>query len=307
MQKVAVVQASSVIGDTQATVAKAVELIHEVAANGAELVVFPEAFVGGYPKGDGFGTVMGSRSDAGRDAFRDYVEQAIALDGPEIEALAAAAAEAQVFVVIGVIERLGETLYCTVAMIDATLGLVGKHRKVMPTGSERLIWGFGDGSTLDVVESPVGRVGAAICWENYMPLLRQAMYAQGVQVYCAPTVDERAVWQNTMTHIALEGRTFVLSACQAVPIDAYPAHKKFENNIGESGWVIRGGSVIIDPLGKVLAGPVYEEETVLYADIDLNEKQRGHFDLDVNGHYGRPDIFELHVNTKQQSSVVFAS
>lgn len=190
-------------------------------------------------------------------------------------------------------------------MIDPELGLVGNHRKLMPTASERLLWGFGDGSTLDVADTNAGRVGTAICWENYMPLLRQAMYAQGVDLYCAPTVDDRAVWQSTMTHIALEWRNFVLSSCQAVPKSAYPEGTEFADHIGNENWVIRGGSVIIDPSGAVLAGPVYEEETILYADIDLDERVRGHFDLDLTGHYGRPDVFELRVNTKANEGTVF--
>ena len=230
----------------------------------------------------------------------------MALDGPELETLAQAAAEAGVFVVIGIIERSGGTLYCTAVLIDPQDGVVGHHRKLMPTASERLIWGFGDGSTLDVAESVAGRVGTAICWENYMPMLRQAMYAQGVDLYCTPTVDDRPAWQSSMTHIALEGRVFVLSACQAVPKSAYPSGTEFPPQVGNKDWVIRGGSVIIDPLGNVLAGPVYEEETILYAEIDLAQRTRGHFDLDINGHYGRPDVFELHVNTRPNQGTVFS-
>lgn len=302
---VAVVQTAPVIGDTAATVRKAEQLIREAGANGAEVAVFPEAFIGGYPKGRSFDTVVGTRTPLGREQYREYFDAAVSLPGPEIEALAAAAAEAGVFVVIGVIERDGGTLYCTAVLIDPAAGVVGKHRKLMPTASERLIWGFGDGSTLDVADTSAGRVGTAICWENYMPMLRQAMYAQGVDLYCTPTVDDRPVWQASMTHIALEGRNFVLSACQALPKAAFPAETEFPQHIGNEHWVIRGGSVIIDPLGNVLAGPVYEEETILYADIDLADRARGRFDLDVNGHYGRPDVFELRVNTRPNEGTVF--
>jgi len=286
-------------------VEKVADLIREAGAGGAVLAVFPEALVGGYPKGQDFDTVVGTRTPQGREEFRTYFERAVALDGPEIEKLVAASADAGVFAVVGVIERLGGTLYCTAIFLDPDKGLIGKHRKLMPTASERLIWGFGDGSTLDVVDSPAGRVGAVICWENYMPLLRQAMYAQGVDLYCAPTVDDRPVWQSTMTHIALEGRNFVLSACQALPRSAYPEGTGFPPQVGDKDWVIRGGSVIVDPQGGVLAGPVYEQETILYADIDLSERVRGRFDLDVSGHYGRPDVFELHVNTRSQDGTVF--
>lgn len=305
MSKVAVIQTCPVVGDTPATITKAEALILAAASNGAEVAVFPEAFIGGYPKGQSFDTVVGTRTPLGREQFREYAENAISLDSSEMDRIVAASAEASIFVVIGIIERLGGTLYCTAVMIDPLLGVVGNHRKLMPTASERLIWGFGDGSTLDVADTPAGRVGAVICWENYMPMLRQAMYAQGVDLYCAPTVDDRPAWQATMTHIALEGRNFVLSACQAVPKSSYPAGTEFAAHIGNEDWVIRGGSVIIDPLGNVLAGPVYEAETILYADIDLADRTRSRFDLDVNGHYGRPDIFELHVHTRPNEGTVF--
>lgn len=307
MSRVAVVQAGPVIGDTAATVAKAEKLIGEVGKNGAAVAVFPEAFVGGYPKGQSFDTVVGTRTSLGREEYREYFDGAVSLDGPEIEALTLASEEAGVFVVIGVIERFGDTLYCTAVMIDPKAGVVGNHRKLMPTASERLIWGFGDGSTLDVADTEAGRVGTAICWENYMPLLRQAMYAQGVDLYCVPTVDDRPVWQATMTHIALEGRNFVLAACQALPKSAYPEGTEFPPHVGNENWLIRGGSVIIDPLGNVLAGPSYEEETILYADVDLADRTRSHFDLDVNGHYGRPDVFELRVNTRPNQGTIFTS
>ena len=180
---------------------------------------------------------------------------------------------------IGVIERDGGTLYCTVLFFAPDGTLAGKHRKLMPTAMERLIWGFGDGSTLPVIESGFGKIGAVICWENYMPLLRAAMYAKGIQFYCAPTVDDREVWPATMRHIALEGRCFVLSACQ---------YSRSES--------IGGGSLIVGPLGKVLAGPNYEGECILTADVDTGEIAEGKFDLDVAGHYARPDVFRLVVN-----------
>lgn len=305
MGRVAVVQTGSVPDDTPATVAKVEELIRRAGEGGAEVAVFPEALIGGYPKGSTFDTVVGARTAAGREEYRRYAEGAVRVDGPEIAALAQAASEASVFVVIGVIERYGDTLYCTAVLIDPGDGVVGVHRKLMPTASERLLWGQGDGSTLPVVETSAGRAGAVICWENYMPLLRQAMYAQGLDLYCAPTVDDRPVWQSTMTHIALEGRAFVLSSCQAVRKDAYPPGTQFPPQVGNADWVIRGGSVIVSPLGEVLAGPVYEEETILFADIDLADRTRSHFDLDVNGHYARPDVFELRVDTRPKGGTVF--
>jgi nitrilase len=283
--RAAVVQAGSILFDSDASIAKAERLVAAAAAEGARLVVFPEAFIGGYPKGADFGARVGSRSPEGRKLFRRYFEGALDVPGPGTIRLGEPARAHSVWLVIGVIERDGGTLYCTVLFFAPDGSLAGKHRKVMPTAMERLIWGFGDGSTLPVIETDVGRIGAVICWENYMPLLRAAMYAKGIQIYCAPTVDDRETWQPTMRHIALEGRCFVLSACQWSRPDGAP----------EAEW-IRGGSVIVGPLGKVLAGPAIQGECVLTADLDLGEIAEGKFDLDVAGHYGRPDIFRLEVN-----------
>ncbi|RYF60957.1 MAG: carbon-nitrogen hydrolase family protein [Comamonadaceae bacterium] len=304
MTRVAVVQAGSVPFDAHAATTKAVSLIGDCARDGASLAVFPEAFIGGYPKGSTFGSTVGYRSAAGRELYQKYAQAAVTLDGAEVARLAKAARDHHIFVVIGVIERLGNTLYCTALMIDPDKGLVGKHRKLMPTSVERLVWGFGDGSTLDVVDSPAGRLGTVICWENYMPLVRQAMYAKGVEIYCAPTADDRPTWQNSMVHIALEGRVFVLSACQTLTKDAYPADYEFEIDIDDT--VMRGGSMIVDPLGNVLAGPIFDEETILYADIDIDYKTRAHLDFDGTGNYSRPDIFSLAVDTRPQNSVTFS-
>jgi nitrilase len=276
--RAAVVQAGSLLFDSGATLAKAERLMAEAAAGGARLVVFPEAFIGGYPKGEDFGARVGSRTPDGRKLFRRYFEDAIDVPGPATERLGEAARAHGVWLVIGVIERSGGTLYCTALFFSPDGALAGKHRKLMPTAMERLIWGFGDGSTLPVIETGFGRIGAVICWENYMPLLRAAMYAKGIQLYCAPTVDDRDVWPVTMRHIALEGRCFVLSACQFVS--------------GKIG----GGSLIIGPLGKILAGPNYDGECILTAEIDVGETAEGKFDLDVAGHYARPDVFQLVVN-----------
>jgi nitrilase len=272
---VAVVQAGSILFDTEATVAKAERLIAEAA--GARLVVFPEAFLGGYPKGEDFGARVGSRTSEGRKLFRRYFESAIDVPGPETARIGEAARAMGAWAVMGVIERDGGTLYCTALFIAPDGSLAGKHRKLMPTAMERLIWGFGDGSTLPAIETRFGRIGAVICWENYMPLLRAAMYRKGVAFYCAPTVDDRETWPVTMRHIALEGRCFVLSACQ------YTER-------------IRGGSLIVGPLGTLLAGPCYGGEGILRAEIDPGEIAEGKFDLDVTGHYARPDVFRLEVN-----------
>ena len=219
-----------------------------------------------------------------------------------VECLISASAAHGIFVVVGVIERFGSTLYCTVLMIDPIAGLAGIHRKLMPTGTERLIWGFGDGSTIGTAESSAGRVGTVICWENYMPALRQAMYAQGVELYCAPTADDRPTWMATMTHIALEGRVFVLTACQAIRAGAFPDWYQQEIGADPNSYLMRGGSAIVAPDGSVLAGPVFEDEVILYAEVDLAEIARGHLDMDAVGHYSRPDIFELRVDTSRRSA-----
>ncbi len=282
--RVAVVQAGSVRFDTEATLVKAERLLAGAAGGGARLVVFPEAFVGGYPKGADFGARVGSRTAEGRKLFRRYSEGAIEVPGAATARLGEAARQHNTWLVMGAIEREGGTLYCTALFFSPEGELAGKHRKVMPTAMERLIWGFGDGSTLPVIATPFGRIGAVICWENYMPLLRAAMYAKGIEIYCAPTVDDREVWPVTMRHIALEGRCFVLSACQ------------FSRPEGAAeGECIGGGSLIAGPLGSLLAGPSYGAETILYADIDPGEIAEGKFDLDVAGHYARPDIFRLEV------------
>ncbi len=285
--RAAVVQDAPPLFDAGVSLALALDWIARAAANGAQLVVFPEAFLGGgYPKGLGFGARVGMRSDEGRRQFQQYFDSAVAVPGPETEALAQAAQTHSIWIVMGAIERHGGTLYCSVVYISPETGLCGKHRKLMPTAMERLIWGFGDGSTIPVIDAGFAKLGAVICWENYMPMLRMAMYSQGVQLYCAPTVDDRETWLPTMRHIAIEGRCFVLCACQFSP-------------------QIRGNSVIVDPFGKILAGPLRDEAGMLTADLDLGEIARGKFDLDVAGHYSRPDIFELTVERSPQVAVKF--
>lgn len=301
--KAAVAQIASVPQDAMATAEKAVASIREAGQNGASLIVFPEALLGSYPKGASFGAPIGMRTPEGRDAFARYHKSAIDLDGPEVAIIAETAAEVGCFVVIGVIERDGGTLYCTVLYIDGKKGLVGKHRKLMPTAGERLIWGFGDGSTMPVIDTSFGKVGAVICWENYMPALRMHMYAQGVAFYCAPTADDRDTWIPSMQHIALEGRCFVLTACQHITREAYG--DQHESALGDDADTVmmRGGSAIISPQGTVLAGPDFNGETILYADLDPTEITRGKYDFDVTGHYARPDVFELVVDTRPKPAV----
>lgn len=293
--RAAVVQAAPVGFDSQATLAKVATLVAAAAAEGAQVAVLPEAFFSAYPKGLDFGAKVGSRSSEGREMFRRYYDSAIDVPGSETQALVELAGDHALHMVIGVIERDGGTLYCSALFFDPEQGLVGKHRKLVPTAMERLIWGRGDGSTLTVVDSALGKIGAAICWENYMPQYRAVLYGKGVQLYCAPTVDDREVWIPSMQHIAVEGRCFVLSACQYARRADYPADYPSEYGDDPETVLIRGGSCIVSPFGEVLAGPVYGEQRVLCAELDMAEITRGKYDLDVSGHYARPDIFRMEV------------
>lgn len=303
--RAAVVQASPAVFDRDATIEKVARYAADAKAQGAELVVFPEAFISAYPKGLSFGAVIGSRTPAGRDDFRRYFDSSIEMNSPVLKRLEEIAGDLALHLVVGVIERDGGTLYCTVLFFSPDGKLLGKHRKLMPTASERLVWGYGDGSTLPVFDTPLGRVGAVICWENYMPLLRTAMYAKGIQIYCAPTADDRDTWLPTMQHIALEGRCFVLSACQFLLRGDCPADYAAAQGDNPDTVLMRGGSCIIGPLGQVLAGPVFNQSQILVADLDMGDIARGKFDFDVTGHYARPDVFRLHVNEGETAPVVF--
>jgi nitrilase len=305
--KVAVVQAGSFVFDKTRTLDKVKVLCREAAGSDARLVVFPEAFIGGYPKGIDFGARVGSRSPEGREDFRRYWEAAIDVPGPETATLGDIAASHEIHLVIGAVERESGTLYCSVLFLGPDGKLQGKHRKLMPTAMERLIWGFGDGSTMPAIATEFGTIGAAICWENYMPLFRTAMYAKGVSLWCAPTVDDRDSWQPTMQHIALEGRCFVLSACQYLtradcPEDYHPIQGDAPNTV-----LIKGGSVIVSPLGQVLAGPLRDGEGILAAELDLGEIPRGKYDFDVVGHYARPDVFSLSVDERPKRAVAMTT
>ena len=301
--RVAVVQAGAVPFDTEACVDKAVRLIGDAAGIGAKVIVFPEAFIPGYPKGLNYGLTVGARDAAGREEFRLYLDAAIEVPGSHTRNLGEAAAANQAYVVIGVIEREHGTCYCTVLFFGPDGRLLGKHRKLMPTALERMIWGFGDGSTLTVVDSPYGRIGSVICWENYMPMLRMAMYSKNVALYCAPTADDRETWLPSMRHVALEGRCFVLTACQFIRKKAFPETVRVSLGDSPDAILMRGGSAIIDPLGKVLAGQHFDGETILSATLDLNDIGRAKFDFDVTGHYSRPDVFRLIVNEAPTAAV----
>lgn len=308
--KAAVVQAAPILFNREATVEKACGLLAEAAGQGARLVLFPEAFIPAYPRGLSFGTVVGSRTSQGRLTWQAYWANSVDIPSPATEALGAAARQARVYLVIGVIERDGQysrgTLYCTLLYFDPEGRLVGKHRKLKPTAAERLIWGEGDGSTLIAIDTDFGKIGGLICWENYMPLARMAMYSKGVEIYVAPTADSRDSWQSTLRHIACEGRCFVLGCNQFVTKTMYPADLAGVEDLETLPEILcRGGSAIISPLGEVLAGPLYDQEGILYACLDLAEVARSKLDFDVTGHYARPDVFQLVVDESPAQTVSY--
>lgn len=284
---------------TTATLATILGYRGAIAAARLDLLVLPEAVLGGYPKGSDFGVRLGYRTAPGRAAFQRYWQQAITMDGPEVAALCDLARDCGTALVVGAIERAGATLYCVAIFIDASGTFIGRHRKLMPTAAERLVWGLGDGSTLTVMDSAAGKVGSAICWENYMPLLRTAMYAKGIDIWCAPTVDERDIWHASMRHIACESRCFLVTACQFQPATTMAQGDPITlRDRPESQPMIRGGSCIISPYGDVIAGPLYGEAGLITAEIDKGEIIRARFDLDVTGHYARPDVFSLTIDER---------
>ena len=291
--KVAVVQATPVLFDLEACVDKVCSLLQEAAGQGAELVLFPEAFIPCYPRGLGFGTVVGDRAPAGRELWLRYWNNALDVDSAAFRRIAKAVQEAGVYLALGVTERQQNsgTLFCSLLFFAPDGSLMGNHRKLKPTAAERIIWGEGDGSTLKVYQTPFGKLGGLICWENYMPLARLALYEQGIDIYLAPTADQRDAWQATLQHIALEGRCFVLGCNQYVERKDYPEDLR-EELPAQNTVLCTGGSVIISPLGQVLAGPLYDAEGILYAELDPEDLTRARMDFDVLGHYHRPDVFD---------------
>ncbi len=306
----AVVQAAPVIFNRDASVEKTCQLTEKVAAEGTRLILFPEAFIPAYPRGLSFGAVIGNRAAYGRETWLRYWENAVDVPGPATQALGEAARAAQAYLCVGVIERDSSysrtTLYCTLLYFGPDGALLGKHRKLKPTASERVIWGEGDGSTLTVLNTPIGHIGGLICWENYMPLARAAIYGKGVEIYLAPTADGRNTWTPTLQHIALEGRCYVLGCNQYVTKSMYPPDLPGIEDIQTMPEeCCRGGSAIVSPFGEILAGPLFGEEGILYANIDLNEVAKARFDLDVSGHYARPDVFRLIVNERPAAPVEY--
>ncbi len=307
---VSVVQCSPKLFDTEGTVSEVCRLTAKAGKEGADLVLFPEAYVGGYPWGLAFGTSVGGRTEVGRSLWQNYWDSAIDIPGKHTKLMAEAAKKAGVYLVVGVIERDSTysrgTLFCTLLYFSPDGQILGKHRKLKPTAAERLIWGEGDGSTLTTVDTPFGCVGGLICWENYMPMARMTMYGKGVDIYLAPTADARDRWQATLQHIALEGRCFVLGCNQYVTKEMYPSDMEIQRDL--ESWpetLCRGGSAIYDPAGECLEGPLYDRAGILTVELEMDAVSRGKFDFDVVGHYARPDVFKLEVDQASKPPITY--
>jgi nitrilase len=304
---VAAVQAAYILMHQRACLDKAVTLLHQAADHGAKIVVFPEVYIPGTP------IWIDSRPiwDGDEDWYAMLVDQAVVVPGPVTEALGAAARAVGRYVVIGVQEREphGTTIYNTTLYFGSDGALLGKHRKLMPTGSERTVWGMGDGSTLPVIDTPYGRLSGLTCWENFMPLARYYLYSQGVDIWAAPTLAASDGWITTMRHIALESRCYVIGVNPCLHVDQIPVDfpyrdRLWANDHDNDGWIEPGNSVIIHPTGKILAGPARHEETILYADVELSAVRAARRFFDPVGHYSRPDIFQLRVDTRARPAVV---
>jgi len=301
---VAAVQAAPVFLDRDATVEKACGLVDKARADGAGLVVFPETFVPTYPD-----WVWRCKpwDDGEANWTERLLDQSVDVPGPATDSLGEAARAAAAYVSIGVNERDGATLYNTQLYFGPDGTLLGKHRKLMPTGGERLVWGMGDGSTLLVLDTPFGRLGGLTCWENYMPLARAAMYAQGIDIYLAPTWDNSDVWIPTLRHIAKEGRVFVVGVNFCIRGSDVPADIPGRDAIyaGEDDWLSRGNTAIVGPEGEILAGPLMEEEGIVLAEVDANRARSSRRQFDPVGHYSRSDVFTLTVDTRPKPPARF--
>ncbi|MEZ0540704.1 carbon-nitrogen hydrolase family protein [Fibrella arboris] len=302
---VGVVQATPALFDLEKSIDIVLAWIAKGAAAGCELLLFPEAFIPCYPRGLRFDAVVGRRSDQGRAMWLDYWTNSLDVGSPQLARLSEAVRQAGILVALGVTERepTGGSLHCTLLYFGKDGQLLGKHRKLKPTGLERYIWGESDGSTLVSFNTEIGKIGGLICWENYMPLARMAMYQKGVEIYLAPTADARPSWQSTMQHIALEGRCFVLASNQYVTKADYPERYQ-AHLIDEPDVMSRGGSVIMSPMGEVLAGPLWDQEGLLTAELDFSELVKSKLDFDCVGHYSRHDVFQLTVRHQPEMQQV---
>jgi nitrilase len=306
--KVAAVQAAPVYLDRDATIAKACDLIATAGGEGARLIVFPEAFIPTYP-GWVWHLPPAQAGDMLSALYAELLDQAVTIPSDATDRLCEAARKTRAYVAIGVSERNAEasngSVYNTLLYIDADGEILGKHRKMVPTLSERLIWAQGDGSMLSVYDTPFGKISGLICWENYMPLARYALYAWGTQIYIAATVDRGEAWLATLRHIAMEGRVFVIGCGMVerksdIP-DRYAFKQTYQPDIDE--WVNGGDSAIVNPQGEFIAGPLREQEGILYAEINPVQMRAAKWEFDVAGHYARPDVFQLTVRTGVQPMI----
>lgn len=300
--KVAVVQAAPVLFDLDATLKKMEQIVSD--CQGSQLILFPEAFVSAYPRGLSFGTVIGSREQNGRALWNRYWESSIREGDAYFLRLSKLAEKAKAFLAIGVNEKdqVSGSMYCTLMYFGPNGRYLGKHRKIKPTAQERVIWGEAGGESLVSFDTKIGKIGGLICWENYMPEARMSMYQKGIEIYLAPTADARDNWQHSMRHIALEGRCFVLASNQYVTKDMYPNDLPGIEDLNKQPEIMSaGGSVIIDPLGQIVEGPLWNEEGVLTAEINLDRITQSKLDFDPIGHYARPDVFSFQVTNQPET------
>ena len=294
--KIAVVQAAPVMFDKEKCVEKTIKYIEEAANNGSELIVFPELFIPGYPYGMTFGFTVGSRQEDGRKDWKIYYDNSILVPGPETEAMGNAAKKAKAYVSIGVSERdpLNGTLYNTNLFFNPEGELTTVHRKLKPTGSERVVWGDANEGYFPVLETPWGNMGSMICWESYMPLARVALYEKGVTLYISPNTNDNPEWQHTIKHIAIEGRCYFINCDMYFTKDMYPDNLNRKEEIDRlSDIVCRGGSCIVDPYGHYVTEPVWDREEIIYAELDMEKVPMSKMEFDPTGHYARPDVLKL--------------
>jgi nitrilase len=310
MHKIAIVQEAPVLLNRQKTIEKAIGFVEQAAGKGAKLIVFPEAYISGYPAWI-WRLRPGGDWGLSEQLHARLLSSAVNIDAHELSALCDAAKDNKVTIVCGLNERDGKlsraTLYNTVVIINEQGKILNRHRKLMPTNPERMVWGFGDGSGLNVVDTPVGKIGTLLCWENYMPLARYALYAQGIELYIAPTYDSGDGWIGSMQHIAREARCWVISCGVCLTKSDLPADFPEKEALypEEDEWINPGDSVVIAPGGEIISGPMRREKGILYAEIELNRVATSKRALDIVGHYARPDLFTLHVNKQPQSPIKF--